>query len=221
MNKKVILLLLVSFFLATGFTSEYNLEVDENLEETVNINILKEDFENPNTKAPYLLNATQNAIMDDEKPKPYDKKIKEQPEFTNITLKYTYTPEEFEKANYASTCFQGHTYLKKNNYIYFDGFGEFYCLTGKEVKITVTTDKLVMNHTADNVDGNKYIWKIDADNKDNVDVAIQIDLTKNKNEKPKQDKKVIGTFKIVIGILIGGTIVILLIGINKAKNEAM
>lgn len=219
MNKRLLIIVLFSFIFISGYTSNYNLEIDKNINESISINIFVEDLENENNRARDILTTDQYAIIGEEKELFYEKKVKEESNRTKLDLNYTYTYDDFKNARYANTCFDSKTYINRNGYIYFRGYGGFYCLYQKELRIKVTTDKLVMTHNADSVEENSYIWKVTSDNKDKFELEFQVSTEKNKDEAPDPEIKVISVFKIVIGIIIGIAAIIIFITLKREQKR--
>lgn len=217
MKKRILVVILLSFIFISGYTSDYNVTVAEDIQENISINIFPEDLENTNNNASSFLELDQYAIIGEEDSSIYDRQITKDAARTKVDLQYTYSFEKFKNAKYINTCFDNKTYINKNGYIYFRGYDGFYCLSQKELRITVTTDKLVMKNNADIVEGNNYIWKITNDNKDDFEMEIQI--SNNKEEKPASEIKIMGIFKIIIGIIIGIAIIIIFVTIKREQKR--
>lgn len=217
MKKRMLMIVLLSFIFISGYTSNYNVTIEENIQENISINVFSEDLENTNNNARSFLELDQYAIIGEEDSAFYDRQINKDAVRTKVDLQYTYSFEKFKNARYANTCFDNKTYINKGDYIYFRGYNGFYCLSQKELRITVTTDKLVMKHNADIVEGNNYIWKITNDNKNDFEMEIQI--SNNKEEKPVPEIKIMGIFKFIIGIIIGIAIVIIYITIRREEKR--
>lgn len=219
MKRKLLIIVLFSFIFISGYTSNYNLTIDEKMHEDILINIFPDDLENENNGAKTLLKLNQYAIIGEENNLFYDKKVTEESTRTKLNLNYTYSYKDFKNARYANTCFDSKTYINKKDYIYFRGYGGFYCLYQKELRIQITTDKLVMTHNADIVEDNTYTWKVSADNKDKFELEFQIATNKTKDEKQTPKIKVISIFKVVIGVILGVAIVVICITLRKEQKR--
>lgn len=218
MKKKLLITVLLSFMFISGFTANYNLTIDKDIQEDISINIFADDLDE-NNKAKNLLTLDQYAIIGEENNLFYDKKVTEESTRTKLNLNYTYSYKDFKNARYANTCFDSKTYINKNNYIYFRGYGGFYCLYQKELRIQLTTDKLVMTHNADIVEDNTYIWKVNSDNKDKFELEFQVATNKNKDEAKTPEIQVISIFKIIIGIIIGIAIIVICVTLKKEQKR--
>lgn len=217
MEKRILMVILLSFIFICGYTSNYSVTIDENIQENISVNIFPEDLENTNNSARSFLEFEQYAIIGEEDSAIYARQITKEANRTKVDLQYTYPFDKFKNAKYANTCFDNKTYINNNDYIYFRGYGGFYCLSQKELRITVTTDKLVMKSNADIIEGNNYIWKVTTDNKNDFEMEIQI--SNNKDEKPKSEIKIMGVFKIIIGIIIGIAIIIIVVTIKREQKR--
>lgn len=218
MKKKLLITVLLSFMFISGFTANYNLTIDKDIQEDISINIFADDLDE-NNKVKNLLTLDQYAILGQESKLFYDKKITENATRTKLEMRYTYSYKDFKNARYANTCFDSKTYINKNDYIYFRGYGGFYCLYQKELRIQITTDKLVMTHNANIVEDNTYIWKVTNDNKNKFELEFQVATNKTKEEAPKPTIKVIGIFKIVIGVIVGVAVVVIFITLRKEQKR--
>lgn len=213
MKRKYLLLILVLF--VTGCSAEYNLKISNNtFKETINFTVENEvnqqvtqgDIEQDDQLTPFLEEKTSSLITND---KFYKKKVKNIDNYTQVEMKYNYDEEEFKNSNSINLCFEYPDLDFSDNY-YIHLQGEFYCLYGDSIDIKIETNNKVYSNNADEVLGNVYIWHINQDNQDYVDIQIDIDKgISNSN-----------ILVIVVGILVFiGLCVITYIFIQKRKDK--
>ena len=216
-HKKLVFILLLCFVCISGYTTNYEVVVNDTISEKIELNIFQDDKEKSNSPAMSFITTNQYALINQEENAIYDKQLEELSGRTKVNLTYNYSYKQFKNAKYLNTCFDATTYINKTNYLYFRGYNGFYCLSQKELRIKVTTDKLVMKHNADIVEDNSYIWKVTEENASDFEMEIQI--SNNKEEKPASEIKIMGIFKIIIGIIIGIAIVIIYITIRREQKR--
>lgn len=201
--KKKYLLIFLSIFFLTGCTANYELDITENVvTEKVTINNMDIDF---NTKEIYITNAMPvdnnlTCYLDyDRMVGPNEVKKEKNINYYNVQgtsdgLKANATMQidEYKDSRLANMAFSS---IHINNYdhyisIYgFDGvdiFNQYQTLDSFQVKIT--TDKEVIEHDADHVNGNTYIWDFIREDEDKT-LYIEMDslkVTKEKQEKKKE-----------------------------------
>lgn len=219
MYKKLLLVLFLSFIFVSGYTASYEVKIEDDIDENIELNIFQDDKDKTNSPAMSFITTDQYVLLEQKENSIYNKKIEDLSDKTKVNLQYNYSIKQFKDAKYLNTCFDGKTYINKDGYIYFRGYGGFYCLSQKELRIKVTTDKLVMKNNADIVENNSYIWKVTDDNKQDFEMEIQIAIDKDKSEMPKSNIKVISAFKIIIGIIIGIAIIVIFIVIKKEQKR--
>lgn len=181
---KKLVLIVIFVFILTGCSSEYNLEISNSkIKENIKVEILDTDIpkavpgidvELNDRITPFIKN-DQYPLFNNTKEK-YKKSITKVGDLTTVTLKYTYTHNQFRNSNTLKTCFENASFKKTRKGYDLDLSGSFYCLYGDSIKINVKTNNVVLNHNADKVSGNVYTWVI---NDENVkDVNIQLSLSK-------------------------------------------
>ena len=183
MRHKIIFVISL-LILLTGCTSEYTLEISNNkFEEQISTVIPKNaipeltqevldgqvDLDDQIT--PFLEEKTHSLITND---KFYDKKVINKDDFVIVELGYLYDENEFKKANSINTCFE-YPELDFSEKYYINLQGAFYCLYGDTVDIKIKTNNNVVHNNADEVLGNTYIWRINEENSNYVDIQIEIE----------------------------------------------
>ena len=115
----------------------------------------------------------------------------------DISLSFLYQGDSFEHSYIFNNCFDNFIYDSNSNYYVIQGAGAFKCLVNDKESIAIQSDYQVINHNADKVVGNKYIWNFDRKNNLNHELYIQI------SKKYKAPKNNYWSF-IVLGIILIG-----------------
>lgn len=218
MNKKLIFMLIISIFILTGCSSEYNLEFSNGkIKENIVVNILDSDI--PKQPSSQLYEADDRVtpfIKNDQYPFfgnediVYKKNVEKSGTTTKVTLDYTYTHDEYLNSTVYKSCFD-RTEFSTNKRDYELNFsGNFYCLYGDELVINIKSNNKVISSNADKVSDNVYTWVINKDNVNDVDIQIKISKT------PLYIRTII---YIILGIVF---VVLLVFGFNvynKIKNK--
>ena len=220
MNRRVkIFLLLVFVFILTGCKANYTI-IYEDDKFTEKLSIIPEEFledeahpsyEDAKNKGVYAdLEGKEKFQMDSDSTK------------TNIKLTHELKDDNLGDLSGFSECFSLHTYKETDNSIYYAAHGDFYCdnLNNKNTEgeklsalstFTLQTSAEVLNHNANEVKDNKYIWYLDSDHLSSDGIIFQIMKTKDgKSATENSGKssmipwyvKVIVTI-IVVGVLFG------------------
>lgn len=181
-NKKILILILL--ILLTGCSNEYTLKISNNkFKEDIKIIIPKNIIPEPTPEVldgqielddqitPFLEEKTESLISNEEF---YKKKVIENADYFQVEMNYTYDEKSFKDANSLNSCFEYPDLDFSENY-YINLQGAFYCLYGDSTDIKIETKNRVYFNNADEVSGNTYIWHIDDDNSDYVDIRIEVD----------------------------------------------
>lgn len=169
MKKINIIISLLLLFLLTGCQKEYSLIIDDNkiVEE---FNATFPDNEENNERI--MLNFFPIHADNDEI---YNKKISKEDGMIKLHLDYTYEPKSFSNSNLVNECFVDKKVIVDNEKYYYFELKQFTdCITDHNVDINIITDNKVLSNNADKVKGNKYIWHLTEDNKDNFNLEIKI-----------------------------------------------
>ena len=206
MRKRLLLVLFLSFLFFMGHTSNYEVVIDKNIDEKIDISISSGDLKNPSNFIGDVIDQPQRVFLSSDSDVMYDKKVEKNDDITLVHLKHTYTPKEFSNAKYFNTCFENTTYIYKHDYIYVKGYDGFNCANSSE-NPTVIKIKT-------------YIWKVNLKDQSKFELEFQVDLKKSKEYIPKKKQPVISTLKIAIGIIIGFAIVVIIIVIYKERSNS-
>lgn len=220
-NIKLFLSLLIVLLLS-GCTVEYNLSfVNKQLNEEINVSLSGPDYQVNNVES--LKNYKLLAISQGLDQIAYNSSYKDTGSEFIANYKYTYSINNFNKNNIIRQCYDSFSLTQDDDYYLLVTNNTFKCLAVTDYtfvdsyKIRITTNHKVVEHNADEVKGDTYIWNITNSNND-VDVTKPINIKFSKEliqESPfKQLSKVI--IPLLIILLIGG---ILLFIVNKSKNK--
>lgn len=215
------LIIFVLFIFITGCSVDYNLEVSNNsFKEKIDVVIDKSEnsqsvgdssVELDDQLTPFIEEPI-NAFFTPNKEN-YKKKVKEFDNYYKISLSYNFNFSEFKKSNSLNSCFENVEIKEEDNKYYIHAYGAFYCLYEDVFNIKLKTKNNVINHNANSVNDNLYVWNIDNQNVNNVDVKIEIN-------KGLPYKRLIINISILISVvLIIGFIIYYLFLSNKENNK--
>lgn len=201
--KKNIILLIISILFLTGCTSEYTLEIsNKKIKENITVDILDSDIPDKSTGLiAEIDDSITPFIENDQYPFMNNTEIKYKKKVTNIdggkrvNLKYTYSHDDFKDSKAFNMCFEKKDFKKLRKGFSLNFSGKFYCSYTDEVVIKIKTDNVVVENNADEVKGNTYIWRINSDNVDDVDINIEL------SNKVKYTKYAITAVLAIIGII--------------------
>lgn len=182
--KKIIVFL--SIFLLCGCTSTYKLDIsNDKFSENINIfmpyyKYQSEQNIDPETGAiieednqiDSFLNNKISALFS--KKSYYKKKVVYDNDTASINMKYIYSEKEFEDSNSLKLCFDDYVFKYDSSY-YIRAKGQFYCLYSDSVDIEIHTKNKVIKNNASEVNGNSYIWHINQENAQNVDILFEVE----------------------------------------------
>ena len=95
-------------------------------------------------------------------------------EKNNISLSFLYKDNSFQRSYIFNNCFDNFIYDSTSNYYVIQGAGAFKCLINDKEKVVIQSNYRVIDHNADKVIGNKYIWNFNRKNNLNHELYIQI-----------------------------------------------
>ncbi len=224
---KKILFLVMFVLLLSGCTNQYNItfkgdKIDEEIISTILDSDIPKSTPEEIAGGVALDDQITPFIKMDQYPFPdrddvkYDKDVKTNVNETVVTLKHSYTFDEYKESKAMKTCFQNAQVAQANGSYTFALKGKFYCLHGNQVEINFTTDKKVLNHNADKVTNDTYTWVINRDNAQKVD--INIELSDGSNEMKSLITKIV---LITLGciVLFGGLFLYYKIQKGKELNS--
>ena len=176
--KKICLLLLV--LLLTGCNSDYEIELNsKSVKENIKININSDELSDYTAEASigddasFLIDNDINPLINNSDVI-YEKEIKDTDLGKEVTLKYTFGPDDFKNYSYfLNNCFENVRFDYKGDSYEINLSGNFYCLYGDEVNIKIKSDNAIKNANGKK-DGSSYVWTIDKSNYENVDISLKI-----------------------------------------------
>ncbi|MEG1146382.1 MAG: hypothetical protein RSE21_03010 [Bacilli bacterium] len=203
--KKVILVLIISLFL-TGCTANYNIKLDDIIEEEIVIDIpdslsntVKKDIDDQ------LKNLT--AVIDVyEKGHEYQITNKKIDIGTRKTLSYKYDNDKYQESVLGKRCFKNFMFKETNEYYSIKASGLFGCLYENEkVNINIKTSKFVSKENSNTKKDNVYTWTINNENKENtnIDILVMKNIKETKSSFGETFKKIFSA-TVVLSMLIGG-----------------
>ena len=178
--KKILFIIPLILFIS-GCSSTYNLEIgNDSFKENINIKFDKAEIPTESTYGEIEIDDQITPFLEEKhsaffskKNKYYDKKVVYYDDHIDVNLSYNYKSNEFKDANSLNSCFENFIFDDQENY-YIHVYGEFYCLYSDEININIKTDNKVIRSNAISVDGNIYTWKINNDNKQEIDIEIEV-----------------------------------------------
>lgn len=188
-NKLKILLLLCSCFFLSGCTVEYNLNIkNAKFKENILIQGTKEDMEQPyyatlkNWNIPSFYEDIINNSDNPDKIKGveyYKRKVNDRN--FSVNLSYQFTQNNYTDSTMAKFCYNNFFAYEneETKTISYTASMDFKCFTTYEeldnVVVKLTTNRKMVNHNADSVDGKTYIWNITRDNAEGKYIFFELD----------------------------------------------
>lgn len=178
---KKILFLIPLVLIISGCSSTYNLEIgNDSFKEQINMNFDKTQIPSEYIDEEIEIDDQITPLLEDEisaffseNNKYYKKNINYYDDYVDVKLSYNYSASEFKDSNSLNSCFESVIFDDKDSY-YIHVYGNFYCLYSDEVTINIKTDNKVIRSNATSVNGNIYTWKINNDNKEEVDIEFEV-----------------------------------------------
>ena len=172
MKKTKFILIIIFILFLTGCSSNYDLNLDtDSIDEKLTINMTKEEYmENYDTLISNKSVFDDNSVF-------YDIDIIDNVDNYLVTYSHSYDHEDYFNSLNLNSCF---------NEIYHDIYGNqetinlvgFNCLQGDSLRVIVDSKYKIYNSNAHIVNGNKNIWDIDSNNKDNINISFVVDYNK-------------------------------------------
>lgn len=201
MNKKI-LILFFAFFL-TGCTVNYNLQFDSNrIVENISGKIEKNKADNiendtsVNIYYDFIYNDTPSLIEGEDL---YKKNNKEDGDYINYDLKYTYK-NNFDKSRIINDCFENHVVNETSDFLYVKLNGKFSCLYSNEITVNVISDYAVIENNADRVKDNKYTWILNSEDNEEIIFSVSKDSKKVINDGKRKPNyfRIIGFVVLIV-----------------------
>ena len=205
---KLFVILTISLIVC-GCTKEYRLYINDN-------NIVEKfhmEIESDN-KYSYVLDGDFYPLHNDFEHK-FKKSLKEKGKNKVLDLEYKYSLKDFINANFFIQCFDDKILINVVVYYTLNLCKPIGWMCNPNYCINIITSNDVVENNASEIKGNKYIWYVENDNKDNFKLNIKI---KKGTEKTFKDKYNYISY-IIVGIALLGIIVAIIILIKKNKNS--
>lgn len=179
---KKILFLIIICFLLTGCTMNYNLEItDEGFKETISGNVLNSELKTGDDTDfniyYHLLNSEQTTFKNNNSIF-YEKTINKTNETTEFEYTYTFNKNNFINSRILNECFDNFTFKNEDDHYYIDISGNFKCAYADKTNIKLKTDYQVTGNNIKKENKNVYIWTIDKNNTEDINISIIIDKNK-------------------------------------------
>ena len=230
---KKIFLLIISIFILTGCSAEYNLVYENNLfNESLKIITLKDEYFDGSLTTSlidnyysmplltnYKLQPGDNPTEDCEECKFYNKELIDENNNYGINMYYNYEEKsEFSNSSIIYTLFEKN-YINDNYIEVRDCKNIFNYYTNlNEIKIVFSTDKEVVESNSDQEIDGKYYWYINKENYKDKEILIK--LGESEKEIVRSDGYLSGN---IIKYVLMGLAIIILISIiviyEKVKNS--
>lgn len=225
---KKVVLAIISVFILTGCTAEYNLNIDDNMNEfdeslSVKTSSASSDYDyvkNFNEFKPIDYKITGysevNEKMDGVTYYNFDNDYDDD----QASFKYYYNmnKSEFLSSAIIHNCFSEINYIKNDDGITLKTNGKFTCFDKypplDKVIVNITTNKKVIKNNADSISGNIYTWNIYKGNETNT-IMLTFENTENNNINESDD---IST-KLKIILITLGAFIVVIIGIIIYKTK--
>lgn len=171
MKKIKCLFIVFLIVFVTGCTSNYDLNLDvDTIDEKLTISLPESEYiDNYDT-------LTANKSVFDDGSVFYDIEVFENDDNYLITYSHNYNHEDYFNSLNLNSCFSkiNHDINGSIETISLQGFK---CLQGENIRVIVDSKYKIYNSNAHIVNGNKNIWDINSDNKDNINISFVVDYS--------------------------------------------
>ena len=207
---KLFIVFIVAILLLVGCQKEYTLTIsDDKIVEEFDLVVPNTDENEELINLNYYPLHANDEVL-------FTKNVKDEGEFFNVHLEHTYIPEEFSNANSINECFVNKEVILDNEDYYYIKLEKLTkCMTDYEFNVNIITNNKVLSNNADKVDGNKYTWYLNDENKDNFNLEIKISKSKKINNSNLI--KIVG-FAIVVIVV---AILMLYLAIKRKKSNSI
>ena len=169
MKKIKIIIIFLIVILLSGCHKEYYLYInDDKITEKFDIVLpySEDNIERLNLNY-YPLHANENQL--------YEKEIQKNGDMINAHFEYEYSPRNFVNTNSINQCFEDKEIIVDNEDYYYLKLGNMQnCMDDYDLSINIVTNNKVLSNNADKKRGNKYIWNLNNENKDQFNLEIKI-----------------------------------------------
>lgn len=222
--KKIILIIVLAFTL-TGCSVTYNLELNQNvINDFIEISGNKDkyiEYGTDDSKVEYIsdvlyrINGVGNNYFQ-------EKSLVD----NNIIYKFSGSMNYLEKeymSPFSNWCYEAVSMFPEDNIISIMTTDKFLCYDLyselENVEVNVISKYKVLENNADKVEGNKYTWYIDRNNKDNKPILIKIEKNSNINKGKQEESKIVVYLKYILELTI--IIVAMVVIIKFIKKRQM
>lgn len=217
MKKNILLIFLI--ITLTGCSVEYNVDVDDKINESTTIVTLTDDL--PYKSYTAQKNVDITSLKDDDSSK-YSKIIKETDDNYIFNYKYEFEQNEYIDSFIANSCYEKLNITNDNDRFIINTSDKFLCLNVDDgivdsVTINITTKNKVTSNNADKVSNNTYTWYIDESNYENK--PIQMNISKKNIIGDNEKLLFSGSLELILTFLIFIIPIIVLIILAKYNGK--
>lgn len=218
--------ILIVVILLSGCSIDYQLNfIDGSLIEEINVTLDGDDY--TSDKIDSLKSFELMAISKGLEQIKYDSVFEDKGDSFLGNYQYTYSIDNFSKNNVLSRCYDAFALTKTDSYYLLSTSKTFKCLsieyqTVDEYKISIKTNHKVLEHNADEVEDDEYIWRLyNNGNEVSMEKPITIKFSKEIVEnKSLFDNYIVTIFVVFLAIaMIGGIIVLVAYRKNQESNK--
>ena len=184
---KGILLLLTLFF--TGCSIEYNVTLNDKIDEQIIISNISLDSYNLLLNKSFMVYLSDDKkLVDSSAPEfyssfpQYNKKDISRDNIYNIEYFHNFDLDKYTDSNAANTCYQFFSVTVKDNEVSILTGNKFYCFDSYEeldsVTVNINSNYKVIQSNADKIVGKKHTWIITPENASNKPIIFVYDKSK-------------------------------------------
>lgn len=218
MNKKIYVIIIV-LILCCGCNAKYSLNLNDNLiSEKLNVSYVRNnesDMELDQIYTNYLYAIGRDSFYK------FDN-LGSTKETINLNFSYDYSTSDITSSNLIRSCIEHFDFFEEDSKYYLIASGSLRCNYYEYVQlssldITLTTNHNVLENNADEVNDDEYIWHIDLNKNDNVNIKFITDDKISKVIKKREYKQII--FIAGIGLSVLGLIALIVFIRYKRVNK--
>jgi len=177
------LLIIMLIFIAVGCTTEYRLEIKEDLFEEKIIFTIPNNYDDSFLNEIIDTSSILNGNMEGDGSAPFEKErefgflkeVKNKSKYKEIILTKSYTEIEFTQNPLFELCFENVAYQRNIEYYHISITGSFNCIYDNEnIKVTFSTDGQIISSNADTRSRRNHTWNITESNKEDININFQV-----------------------------------------------
>lgn len=221
---KICFVLLLVIFM-TGCSVNYKVDIiDGSISETAtfklhNSNILNDSpyYTLQQMSGKYFISS--DFLITQEKKEYFDNK------YGFVDLKNTYNIKGYLNSYALSICYSAYNVVKEDNTIQISTSNKFLCYDDfselSDVSVSVKTNHTVIEHNADEVVNDEYIWNITRENANNkpIKMIVSEEYTNPENVLKSSINIIITIFISILSLVIVGLVIILYVYFKNRKNK--